>query len=99
QYLLETLRQNNAPKHLMPVDYSLQGCLETFPVPVFHIYFGIAVTGNVSQLNPFRSADQVGLLEIGQREWFKAIQHIRINRDEICSLLGGGLPFHRRQTQ
>jgi hypothetical protein len=97
--LLSALRQNYAPEHLVPVDDSLQRGLESFPVPIFHVDFGVAVTGNVAQLNPLGTADQVGLLKIGQREWLKAILQIRLNRGQTCVLLRGGLPLRRSQTQ
>ena len=83
----------------MPVDDSLQRGLESFPVPIFHIDFGVAVTGNVAHFNPLGTADQVGLLKIGQREWLKAILQIRLNRGQTCVLLRGGLPLRRSQTQ
>src|SRR5712672_4690952 len=37
--LLETLRQNNGSKHLVAVDYSLQGCLETLHIQIFYVHF------------------------------------------------------------
>src|SRR6266853_2172321 len=96
--LLETLRQNNSSKHLVAVDYSLQGRLETLHIQIFYVHFGIAVTGNISKLNSFRSAHQIGLLKIGQRKWFKAIRQIRMNRDKRRSFFRGRFPPELRQT-
>ena len=50
--LLETLGQNDCSKHLVAINYFLQSGLEAFPIPIFHIHFGVAVTGNISQFNP-----------------------------------------------
>jgi hypothetical protein len=99
KYLLAALGQNNAPEHLVPVDDSLQGGLETAPIPIFHVHFGVPVAGNIAQLNPFRPADQIGLLEIGEGKRFKAIPHIRLDRGETCVLFRGGLPLGQGQTK
>ena len=99
KYLLAALRQNNATQHLVPVDDFLQGGLETLPVPIFHVHFGVAVAGNIAQLDPFRPADQIGLLEIGEGKRFKAILHIRLDRGETGIFFRGGLPLGQGQTQ